>query len=69
MTYLDDIYILSPELTPSLPTIVRALGKSPITLNLTKSSKHAIEFLKVKGLKALGTYLGPLRPRRDFLKA
>ena len=68
VTYFNNIYVLSPESTPLLPAIARVFKDSPMSLNLTKSLESEVSKLKLTGLKALGTYIGPLRLRRQFLK-
>ncbi|KAL2073950.1 hypothetical protein VTL71DRAFT_11276 [Oculimacula yallundae] len=70
IAYLDDIYVLDPGTYPLLPRITKALRlKGPITLNQKKCSDDLVLDLREKGLKVLGTFIGPLRPRRKFLQA
>ena len=68
VAYLDDLYILNKAPQGSLEAAKEVLEGSPFSLNLTKSKEKAIEDLKLEGLKALGTYIGPIRPRRAFLQ-
>lgn len=68
IAYLDDIYVLSPENTPSMPTIAKAFENSLIALNAKKSLEERVPRLQEIGLKALGTFLGPKTYRRKFLQ-
>ena len=68
VAYLDDVYILGKETEQLLPRAEEVLSASPFTLNRTKSSEKAVEALKTEGLRALGTYIGPLPARRAFLQ-
>ena len=68
VAYLDDLYILNKAPQGTLETAKEVLKGSPFSLNLAKSKEEAIEDLKLEGLKALGTYIGPIRPRRAFLQ-
>ncbi len=52
---------------PILATVAQAFKESPLTLNLSKSKEYWIGNLKARGLKALGTFIGPQKQRRDFL--
>ena len=68
VAYLDDLYILNKALQGTLEAAKEVLKGSPFSLNLAKSKEKAIEDLKLEGLKALGTYIGPIRPKRTFLQ-
>ena len=68
VAYLDDLYILNKAPQGTLEAAKEVLKGSPFSLNLAKSKEKAIEDLKLEGLKALGTYIGPIRPRRAFLQ-
>lgn len=68
VAYLDDLYILNKAPQGTLEVAKEVLEGSPFSLNLAKSKEKAIEDLKLEGLKALGTYIGPIRPRRAFLE-
>ncbi|RKK77996.1 hypothetical protein BFJ70_g17196 [Fusarium oxysporum] len=67
VAYLDDLYILSKD-QGALDIAGEVLKKSPYQLNLGKSMEIAIKDLKDQGLKALGTFIGPLQERRSFLE-
>ena len=66
--YLDDIYIFGASSAKILPQVAQVFRDSPVTLNPTKSSEASISALKTKGLKALGSFIGPLHARRAFLQ-
>ena len=68
IAYLDDMYILNPETTPLLPRVIRAFKESPVALNKEKSSEQSVDRLRITGLKALGTFIGPEAERRTFLQ-
>jgi len=68
VAYLDDIYILNRDNTKLLPLATQVLKDSPVTLNKVKSTETGISTLRVKGLKALGTVIGPREHRRKFLQ-
>jgi hypothetical protein len=68
VAYLDDLYILNKAPQGTLEAAKEVLKGSPFSLNLAKSKEKAIKDLKLEGLKALGTYIGPIRPRRAFLQ-
>ncbi|KAI8692439.1 hypothetical protein NCS56_00000700 [Fusarium sp. Ph1] len=68
VAYLDDLYILNKAPHGTLEAAKEIIKGSPFSLNLTKSKEKAIEDLKLEGLKALGTHIGPIRPRRAFLQ-
>lgn len=65
--YLDDLYILNKAPTGTLQAAKEVLEKSPFQLNAAKSKESSIQDLKQQGIKALGTFIGPLAPRRAFL--
>ena len=66
--YLDDIYIFGASSAKILPQVAQVFRDSLVTLNPTKSSEASISALKTKGLKALGSFIGPLHARRAFLQ-
>jgi hypothetical protein len=68
IAYLDDIYILNPESSPILPVVSEAFKHSPVALNRQKSTEERIDRLRVTGMKALGTFIGPELHRRNFLQ-
>jgi len=67
--YLDDIYIFGRNNTLILPQVAQAFKGSPVSLNRQKSTEDTIDTLKSTGLKALGSFLGPLEHRKTFLQA
>jgi hypothetical protein len=67
VAYLDDLYILNKAPTGTLQAVRKVLKKSPFQLNLAKSQERSLQDLKQEGLKALGTYIGPIAPKRAFL--
>jgi hypothetical protein len=67
VAYLDDLYILNRAPTGTLQAVKKVLKKSPFQLNLAKSQERSLQDLKQEGLKALGTYIGPIAPKRAFL--
>ncbi|KAJ0145138.1 Epsin-1 [Fusarium oxysporum f. sp. albedinis] len=67
VAYLDNLYILSKD-QGALDIAGEVLEKSPYQLNLAKSKEIAIKDLRDQGLKALGTFIGPLQERRSFLE-
>jgi hypothetical protein len=68
VAYLDDIYILNRDSTKLLPLVAKELENSPVKLNQQKSTEESLPNLRIKGLKALGTFLGPRKLRREFLQ-
>ncbi|KAF5002548.1 hypothetical protein FGRMN_285, partial [Fusarium graminum] len=44
------------------------LDQSPFQINLSKSQEKPLQDLRQQGLKALGTYIGPISQRRAFLQ-
>jgi hypothetical protein len=69
IAYLDDLYILDKDQSTSALEVAREVfSLSPFSLNLSKSQERDIKDLRKEGLKALGSFIGPLEPRRDFLK-
>jgi hypothetical protein len=67
VAYLDNLYIHSKD-QGALDIAGEVLEKSPYQLNLAKSKEIAIKDLRDQGLKALGTFIGPLQERRSFLE-
>lgn len=68
VAYLDDVYALSRSSQADLLSIAdRAFLGSPLSLNKEKSRSRPILDLKENGLEALGTFIGPLEGRREFL--
>jgi len=68
IAYFDDIYLLNKGPESPLQAATEVLAGSPVTLNLSKSSEHPVASLKTQGLKALGTLIGPVSARRQFLQ-
>lgn len=68
IAYLDDLYILNKDSTSALETAKEVFQGSPLTLNLAKSQERDLEDLRKEGLKALGSYIGPLELRKAFLQ-
>ena len=68
VAYLDDLYILNPAPNGTLEAARKVFSRSPFQLNLTKSKEIAIRDLKEEGIKALGSFIGPIAPKRAFLE-
>jgi hypothetical protein len=67
VAYLDDLYILN-KAQGSLQAAKEILDQSPFRLNLLKSQERPIQALKSEGIKALGTFIGPIAQRQGFLQ-
>jgi hypothetical protein len=67
VAYLDDLYILN-KAQGSLQAAKEVLDQSPFRLNLLKSQERPIQALKSEGIKALGTFIGPITQRQGFLQ-
>jgi hypothetical protein len=67
VAYLDDLYILN-KAQGSLQAAKEVLDQSPFRLNLLKSQERPIQALKSEGIKALGTFIGPIAQRQGFLQ-
>jgi hypothetical protein len=67
VAYLDDLYILNKAPTGTLQAAKKVLEKSPFQLNLAKSQEKSLQDLKQYSLKVLGTFVGPIAPKRAFL--
>ncbi|TXB98911.1 hypothetical protein FocTR4_00012312 [Fusarium oxysporum f. sp. cubense] len=57
-----------PALNGTLEAARKVFSRSPFQLNLTKSKEIAIRDLKEEGIKALGSFIGPIAPKRAFLE-
>jgi len=68
VAYLDDIYILNRDDTKLLPLVAKELEKWPVRLNQQKSTEESLPTLRKRGLKVLGTFVGPRILRRKFLQ-
>lgn len=68
VAYLDDLYILNKDSTSALEIAIEVFQGSPLTLNLAKSQEKDLKDLRKEGLKALGSYIGPLGLRKAFLQ-
>ncbi|KAJ0133569.1 Regulatory protein LEU3 [Fusarium oxysporum f. sp. albedinis] len=68
VAYLDDLYILDLAPNGTLQVAKKVFFRSPFQLNLTKSKEIAIRDLKEEGIKALGSFIGPIAPKRAFLE-
>ncbi|KAG9631283.1 hypothetical protein KCU64_g16723, partial [Aureobasidium melanogenum] len=67
VAYLDDVYILSgQEIRPE--KLADYLQHAPITLNIQKTKSYPLAELRQTGLKALGSFVGPLDGRKRFLQ-
>ena len=67
VAYLDDVYILSgQEIKPE--RLVGYLQQAPITLNTQKTKSYSLTELRQTGLKVLGSFVGPLDSRKEFLR-
>ncbi|KAG9994761.1 hypothetical protein KCU78_g18276, partial [Aureobasidium melanogenum] len=67
VAYLDDVYILSGrEIRPE--KLADYLQQAPITLNIQKTKSYPLAELRRTGLKALGSFVGPLDGRKEFLQ-
>jgi hypothetical protein len=69
VAYLDDVFILSRSSpTPTLDIVDKVFKGSPLSLNKLKSYERPVETLRQQGLKALGSFIGPLDLRLAFLQ-
>ena len=67
IAYLDDVYILSGrEIRPE--NLADYLQQAPITLNVQKTKSFLLAELRQTGMKALGSVVGPLDSRKEFLR-
>ncbi|KAH0409586.1 hypothetical protein KCU90_g20718, partial [Aureobasidium melanogenum] len=67
VAYLDDVYILSgQEIRPE--KLADYLQQAPVTLNIQKTKSYSLVELRQTGLKALGSFVGPLDGRKRFLQ-
>ena len=65
VAYLDDVYILSgQEIRPE--KLADYLQHAPITLNIQKTKSYPLAELRQTGLKALGSFVGPLDGRKKI---
>lgn len=76
IAYLDDLFILERKprtaaaaRPPLLTQARKVFQKSPFLLNQTKSKEWNLATLKTEGLAVLGSYIGPLEKRKEFLQA
>jgi hypothetical protein len=69
LAYLDDIFILGQDDKANSITQEFAQSQaSPIMLNPDKCTTHSLDDIRLNGVELLGTALGGLNFRRNFLE-